>query len=422
MSHHVGVMTIPKRRKCVNHLPLALDVLGEVLSYLDPEIILTMYELHKGNYLTTDDMLYLAKVFVPTYFPDILSLFVEFNMNSIMKYVIFSTDYVSDIAMVYATSCDNMFALRVMLSDKRFDPTYDNYSALIESVFVDNAHVIREFIRRKIRVAHIVDEIVSVACENNSIRVLRELHKQRFHIRWNGIMNAINANKHDVFTFMLRFCSDEHLHSVVMYVCQFNGNAIFLEDALRSIKSVNEDILYNAYLYACANGFVSTIGAFEPYIELNIYGGEALIIASANNHFDVVKHLTPKFIKGCVRSHQALLNAIMYDNHSMLEYLLNDPTVNPAYNNNLPFIVACQFGAVNSAERLLKCSSVDPCALDHEGFQRACEYDHEKIIKLLIREKIAPAKDSHAFMLALDVAYSMNNSNLILVLEDYMDN
>lgn len=410
-----------KRRKHVNHLPLAIDTLGEVISYLDPDIIRILYKLYKDNYLTNDDMVYLAKVFVPTYFPDILSLFVEFKMNSITKYVIYTTDYISDMAMVYAASRGNILALRLMLSDDRFDPTYSNYSALFESVFVDNARVIREFIRKRIHITHIIDEVVSIACENNSISVLRELHKQRFRIRWNGIMNAVNANKHDAFTFMLRFCSNEHLHSVVMYICQFNLNEVFLKETLSKIKIIDEESLCSAYLYACTNGFSAAVDAFEPYIELNVYGGEALILATSNNHTDVVKQLTPKFIKGGIRNHQAFLNAIIHNNDEVIDHFLKDPSVNPSFSNDLPFIMACQFGSAKVAERLLKCSSVNPCALDYEGFQRACEYDNEGIITLLIREKIAPAKDSYAFMLSLDVVYSMNNSNLIRILEEYMD-
>ena len=75
-----------------------------------------------------------------------------------------------------------------------------------------------------------------------------------------------------------------------------------------------------------------------------------------------------------------------------VEFMLKNPKVNPACDNNLPIMIASQNGFDGVVKLLLTCPTVDPSTNDNYSLKNAAQYGHVETVRLLLTNpKVDPS-------------------------------
>ncbi len=142
----------------------------------------------------------------------------------------------------------------------------------------------------------------------------------------------------------------------------------------------------------------------NPKIDPSVQNNQAIINASQKGHVDIVRLLlADKRVNPGVVNNIAFLNAIQRGNLGVVELLLNDPRVKPDAQDNAAIIVASQKGHIDIVKLLLKDVRISPNAQNNQAIIDAAQNGNTDIVGLLLDdERVNPdAQDGQAIISAL---------------------
>jgi hypothetical protein len=130
---------------------------------------------------------------------------------------------------------------------------------------------------------------------------------------------------------------------------------------------------------------------------------DALLLAAANGHVDVVDYLIRHaMIDPSAHNNNVVRETARFGRLAVVERLLQDPRVDPSANNNYAVIFAARNKHLAVVGRLLQDKRVDPSADDNLAVRWAAQNGHLAVVERLLRDpRVDPsAEDNYALRLA----------------------
>lgn len=134
-------------------------------------------------------------------------------------------------------------------------------------------------------------------------------------------------------------------------------------------KRMTRDQLYDIY---------NTIA--KDKVTKKIFGNEMKNYTEYNTHHGYL------ILNNTINKNELLYNACDTNNLKVVEQLLSDPEVNPAFNNNACFVYSCNKNHIEIVKLLLKHDRVNPSARDNSGIRWACEKGYTELVELLLKD------------------------------------
>lgn len=261
---------------------------------------------------------------------------------------------------VFLLACQNGWidAVRILLSDKRVDPTDNNNSAI--GLACENGHV------ELVKLLYADSRVYSMITVNHLIRV------------------AADKGHVEVVRFLLRDERFDHDidHGAMIQKAAFDGQTEIVRLLLSDprVNPANGLALY----------WASTHG-YADIVEILLKDGRSdpsdgpLRRAVENAHTNVIRVLLgDERVDPAANGNAAIREACRYGNVATVRILLSDERVNPADNNNAALRKACRYGNVATVRILLEDERVDPTANNNAALRKACKYNNAEVVRLLL--------------------------------------
>jgi ankyrin repeat protein len=165
----------------------------------------------------------------------------------------------------------------------------------------------------------------------------------------------------------------------------------------RNYFSVDHNI---AIRLACVQGHVECVkillqdSRVDPSVELNF----AMEYSANEGHIEIVKLLLKDWRHDPFQSSGAIYRACSSNNTTMLRFLLqNSLVLFTGYNARMAIIMASSYGSTECVEILLQDPRIDPAVEDNQPFLRACQYNKLETVKVLLNDpRVDPSDNSNA--------------------------
>ncbi|KAI8903399.1 ankyrin repeat-containing domain protein [Gorgonomyces haynaldii] len=252
------------------------------------------------------------------------------------------------------------------------------------------------------------------------------------------LRKASEYGYHDVFQWLCPMSKD--LNPMVRLVCKY-GHLSLLQDLVKMGVSLTEQD-NGALRWACSNGNVEIAKYLLQFRGVNpsaqdnycirwaVMGGHLSVVEMllqdsrvdprVDNDFclkQALKHGDIKMVLLLLQDGrcdpQDLLHQCVHTQLELVQLMTNDPRVDPASDNQKALKRACEHGKQDIVKHLLSIPAVDP-SLDEECLVNACKWGHQKIVKILLRDKrLVP---QHNDNLALYVAEQQKHHHIVQLL------
>lgn len=158
---------------------------------------------------------------------------------------------------------------------------------------------------------------------------------------------------------------------------------------------------YSAIELASMQGHIEIVKILlqDKRVDPTARGHKSLFLACKYGHTDVVKLLINRYIGTEINSEEINQTIVVSSQHGHTEtvkLLLQYECIDPAFEDNSPFISACKGGHPETVKLLLQDERVDPAAQDDNAIGWACQNGNSRVVEILLQDKrVNPSTRDH---------------------------
>ncbi|KAJ3309506.1 hypothetical protein HDV04_005998 [Boothiomyces sp. JEL0838] len=157
------------------------------------------------------------------------------------------------------------------------------------------------------------------------------------------------------------------------------------EEKLQEFKDSLEG-KYALLYYGLKHGKLSPLAEYKPLRIACMYDDLDLVKSLLNQN--AIPENEPRLSKDM--NYQNVFRVVLYyENHEILQLILNDGRINPAQHSNLAIKYAINWGRLEMVKLLLKDDRVNPWDLNHLNLVNAARQGWLEIVELLLKHKCA---------------------------------
>ncbi len=137
----------------------------------------------------------------------------------------------------------------------------------------------------------------------------------------------------------------------------------------------------------------------------SLFGSEALISSSINNHTTVAKILlADERVNPSTEDNSAIRMGSKFGSYKVVKLLLEDDRVNPSADNNFAIKQASRSNHPKVVKLLLEDDRVDPSADNNDSIIQASINGHSEVVKLLLADKrVDPSADDNDAIISASI-------------------